>query len=116
MLNMKYNVYPKRKNSRERSIGAVGRPFKLYHLAQVCQTIYHDIYHKTQKLSQIFLLFYLIQMSSLTKFKLVNRCKKENDPKVKERLLLIIKVRQDKQIPFRIVKEMHRSSHGLLIG
>ena len=55
-------------------------------------------------------------MSSLTKFKLVNRCKKENDPKVKERLLLIIKVRQDKQIPFRIVKEMHRSSHGLLIG
>jgi len=47
-------------------------------------------------------------MSSLTKSKLVNLYKKENDPKVKERLLLlIIKVRQDKQIPFRVVKEIH---------
>ena len=36
--------------------------------------------------------------------------KKENDPKVKERLLLIIKVREDGQIPFRVVKEMHRSN------
>ena len=49
-------------------------------------------------------------MSSLTKSKLVNLYKKENDPKVKERLLLIIKVREDKQIPFRVVKEMHRSN------
>ncbi len=49
-------------------------------------------------------------MSSLTKSKLVNLYKKENDPKVKERLLLIIKVRQDKQIPFRVVKEIHRSN------
>src|SRR3954468_2509025 len=48
-------------------------------------------------------------MSSLTKTKLVNLYKKENDPKVKERLLLIIRVREDKQIPFRVVKEMHRS-------
>ncbi|HEX5519541.1 MAG TPA: helix-turn-helix domain-containing protein [Candidatus Nitrosocosmicus sp.] len=48
--------------------------------------------------------------SSLTKVKLVNLYKKENDPKVKERLLLIIKVREDKQIPFRVVKEMHRSN------
>src|SRR5215212_6612795 len=49
-------------------------------------------------------------MSSLTKSKLVNLYKKENDPKIKERLLLIIKVREDKQIPFRVVKEMHRSN------
>ena len=50
-------------------------------------------------------------MSSLTKSKLVNLYKKENDSKVKERLMLIIKVREDKQIPFRVVKEMHRSSN-----
>jgi transposase len=49
-------------------------------------------------------------MSSLTKSKLVNLYKKENDSKVKERLLLIIKVQEDKQIPFRVVKEMHRSN------
>ena len=37
--------------------------------------------------------------------------KKENDPKVKERLLLlIIKVREDGQLPFHVVKEMHRSN------
>ena len=50
-------------------------------------------------------------MSSLTKSKLVNLYKKENDPKIKERLLLIIRVREDKQIPFRVVKEMHRSNN-----
>jgi transposase len=50
-------------------------------------------------------------MSPLTKSKLVNLYKKENDSKVKERLMLIIKVREDKQIPFRVVKEMHRSSN-----
>src|SRR3954462_8314563 len=49
-------------------------------------------------------------MSSLTKTKLVNLYKKENDPKVKERLLLIIRVREDGQIPFRVVKEIHRSN------
>jgi len=49
-------------------------------------------------------------MSSLTKSRLVNLYKKEVDPKVKERLLLIIKVREDKQIPFRVVKEIHRSN------
>ena len=42
--------------------------------------------------------------------KAVNLYKKENDPKVKERLLLIIRVREDRQIPFRVVKEMHRSN------
>src|SRR3954465_3055380 len=47
---------------------------------------------------------------SLTKTKLVNLYKKENDPKVKERLLLIIKVREDGQIPFHVVKDMHRSN------
>lgn len=46
-----------------------------------------------------------------TKSKLVNLYKKENDPKVKERLLLlIIKIREDRQIPFHIVKEIHRSN------
>src|SRR4051794_14671809 len=50
-------------------------------------------------------------MSSLTKTKLVNLYKKENDPKVKERLLLIIKVREDGQIPFHVVKDMHRSNN-----
>ncbi len=50
-------------------------------------------------------------MSPLTKSTLVNLYKKEHDPKVKERLLLIIKVREDKQIPFRVVKEMHHRSN-----
>ena len=49
-------------------------------------------------------------MISPTKSKLVNLYKKENDPKVKERLLLIIKVQEDGQIPFRVVKEIHRSN------
>ncbi len=49
-------------------------------------------------------------MLPLTKSKLVNQYKKENDPKVKERLLLIIKVREDGQIPFHLVKEMRRSN------
>ena len=49
-------------------------------------------------------------MSPLTKTKLVNLYKKENDPKIKERLLLVIKVREDKQIPFQVVKDMHRSN------
>ncbi len=47
---------------------------------------------------------------SLTKAKLVNFYKKENDPKVKERLLLVIRVREDGQIPFRVAQEMHRSN------
>jgi len=47
---------------------------------------------------------------SLAKTQLVNLYKKENDPKVKERLLLIIKVREDGQIPFRVAEEMHRSN------
>ena len=47
---------------------------------------------------------------SLTKTKLVNLCKKENDPKVKERLLLVIIVREDGQVPFRVAKQLHRSN------
>ncbi len=47
---------------------------------------------------------------SLAKSKLVNLYKKENDPKVKERLHLIIKVREDGQLPFHVVKEIHRSN------
>jgi hypothetical protein len=50
-------------------------------------------------------------MLSLAKSKLVNLYKKENDSKVKERLLLIIKVREDGKIPFRVVKEMHNRSN-----
>ncbi len=46
----------------------------------------------------------------LTKFQLVNLYKKERDPKVKERLLLIIRVKCDHQIPYRVVKEMNRSN------
>ena len=48
---------------------------------------------------------------SLAKTKLVSLYKKENNPKVKERLLLlVIRIREDRQIPFRVVKEMHRSN------
>jgi hypothetical protein len=47
---------------------------------------------------------------SLSKSKLVSLYKKENNPKVKERLLLVIRIREDRQIPFRVVKEMHRSN------
>ena len=46
---------------------------------------------------------------SLTKSKLVSLYKKENDPKDKERLLLlVIRVREDGQVPF--AEEMHRSN------
>ena len=56
-------------------------------------------------------------MPSPTKSQLVNLYKKENDLKVKERQLLIIKGPEDKQIPFRVIKEMHhRSNSWLLIG
>ena len=47
----------------------------------------------------------------MTKSKLVNLYKKENHPKVKERLLLIIKVREDRQIPLCVAKDMHRSNN-----
>ena len=48
--------------------------------------------------------------SSLTKSQLVNLYKKEKDPKVKERLLLVIRVMCDHQIPYHVVKEMNRSN------
>jgi transposase len=48
--------------------------------------------------------------SPLTKSELVNLYKKEKDPKVKERLLLVIRVRCDHQIPYHVVKEMNRSN------
>jgi hypothetical protein len=53
---------------------------------------------------------------SLAKSKLVTLYKKENDPKVKERLLLIIKVQEDGQIPFRVVKLCIEAIPGLQIG
>ena len=49
-------------------------------------------------------------MSLTNKAKLVDLYKKENNPKVKERLLLVIRVREDGQVPFRVVKDMHRSN------
>lgn len=49
-------------------------------------------------------------MTQLIKAKLVDIYKKEKDPKVKERLLLIIRIRGDGQVPFRVVKEMNRSN------
>jgi len=45
-----------------------------------------------------------------SKAKLVNLYKKENDPKVKERLFLVIRVREDGLVPFRVVREMKRSN------
>ena len=45
-----------------------------------------------------------------SKAKLVNLYKKENDPKVKERLFLVIRVIEDGQVPFRVVREMNRSN------
>ena len=67
---------------------------------------------KTQKLSTTLPLSQLFSMplSWTNKARLVNLYKKENDPKVKERLLLVIRVREDGQVPFRVVKEMHRSN------
>ena len=41
---------------------------------------------------------------------MVNSVQEGKDPKVKERLLLIIRVRCDQQIPYRVVKEMNRSN------
>jgi transposase len=46
----------------------------------------------------------------VTKTNLVILYKKEKDPKVKERLLLVIRVRADEQVPFRVVKEINRSN------
>jgi hypothetical protein len=46
-------------------------------------------------------------LSWTNKARLVNLCKKEKDPKVKERLLLlVIRVREDGQVPFRVDKEI----------
>ena len=49
-------------------------------------------------------------MSLTNKSKLVDLYKKETYSKVKERLLLVIRVREDGQVHFRVVKEMHRSN------
>ena len=51
-----------------------------------------------------------MSLSLTNKAKLVNLCKKENDPKVKERLFLVIRVIEDGHVPFRVVKEIHRSN------
>jgi len=55
--------------------------------------------------------------SQLIKSILINIYKKENDPNVKERLLLIIKVREEeKQIPFRVHKKCIEAITGLQTG
>ena len=41
--------------------------------------------------------------------KLVNLYKRESDPNVKERLLLVLKVEGDGMIPARVAKDLHRS-------
>lgn len=51
-----------------------------------------------------------LSFPSVTKTNLVILYKKEKDPKVKERLLLVIRVRADEQVPFRVVKEINRSN------
>jgi hypothetical protein len=40
---------------------------------------------------------------------LTNLYKKESDPNVKERLLLVLKVKVDDMIPARVARELHRS-------
>ena len=40
---------------------------------------------------------------------LTNLYKKESDPNVKERLLLVLKVKVDNTIPARVARELHRS-------
>jgi transposase len=67
---------------------------------------------KTKQLCiPLHLLIQLIMTLPLTnKTKLVNLNKKEKDPKVKERSLLIIRVRHDQQVAFRAIKEMNRSN------
>ena len=66
---------------------------------------------KHKSLSTILCISLSVLNVILTKSKLVNLYKKENDPKVKERLYcLLSELREDGQIPFRVVKEMHRSN------
>jgi transposase len=48
-------------------------------------------------------------MSLTNKAKLVDLYKRETDSKANERLMLIIRVREDGHVPFRVVKEMDRS-------
>ena len=52
----------------------------------------------------------MFSMMLTTKSKLVDLYKKETDSKVKERILLVIRVREDGHVPFRVVKELHRSN------
>lgn len=49
-------------------------------------------------------------MSLTNKAKLVDLHKRETDSKVKERLMLIIRVREDGHVTFSVVKEMNRSN------
>ena len=46
---------------------------------------------------------------TLTRAELSQIYRKESDPKVKERLLFVLKVQGDYMIPARIAKELHRS-------
>jgi hypothetical protein len=43
---------------------------------------------------------------------LTNLYKKESDPNVKERLLLVLKVKVDDMIPAHVARELHEAEHG----
>jgi hypothetical protein len=64
---------------------------------------------QTQKLSATLHLSNMFSMMLTTKSKLVDLYKKETDSEVKERLPLVIRVREDGRIPFCVVMVMKRS-------
>lgn len=47
---------------------------------------------------------------ALDRTRLENLYRNETDPKVKERLLLVLRVRGDRQVPAHVVMEIHRSN------
>jgi hypothetical protein len=53
---------------------------------------------------------------SFNRNELADLYKRESDPNVRERLLLVLKVKVDHIIPARVAKELRRSRTWLLIG
>ena len=49
---------------------------------------------------------------SLSSSRLGELYRGESNPKIKERLLLILRTEDDRQLPSHVVKELHRSKHG----
>ena len=64
----------------------------------------------------MFIQLFSMSLPLTSKAKLVSLYKKENDPKVKERLFLVIRVIEDWRVPFRVVKEMNRSNPWALMA